>query len=515
MLGRVNTHHDEEVSSPAGDEELGRTALALMMRGVAFLREVNPEKARPCFEEAVLLTPWDAEANFNMGLYHEICHEPDKMVGWMRRTLLINPQHYMALVLCGKYEERIGEFGLAERTYRKALECDRDPHLARGQMDQLAGDHKVSLDPVSAWPRAARDILAESPSWRWQTPRWQENFLHPREDPPRTPSLEYGVCVWDDVVGEPLLSMLTDSVDDMFQFVTTNFWLTPGGSVTTSWLPREKLQPESAPELAIRLLMPRLLGEDGENFCGVEWWARMRTESRGQGLHYDQSEADEPEMPCSICGAQQSSEWVHGNPWRPRWSSILFLTDEGGPTVLLEQIHTRADRNDPRCPQRGFMATPKRGRWLVFRGDLFHGSMPLEHSGIAPRKVIAFNMWRTHRPPGGHCNPVRYNSHPALRKLVLTPEQVAEMSAIESSRHARLVERERFASAAAMPHSSSYGYLPFALPLPQALRLRTGSGFYEFDWRSAAEEHTSIRHGHGLPATMSELPWPRKFEIVD
>ena len=82
-----------------------------------------------------------------------------------------------------------------------------------------------------------------------------------------------GVTIGD-ALGEPLLSWLANCVDDMFQFVFTNFWFTPGSNVTTTWLSREK-QPQVAPELAARLRAERLLREDPTlDLAGVEWWAR-------------------------------------------------------------------------------------------------------------------------------------------------------------------------------------------------------------------------------------------------
>lgn len=482
--------------------------------------------AKQCFESAVVLEPRSAEANFNMGLFYEVLHQPDSMVLWMEKVLDLEPQHYMALVLLAKYQERVGDFGKAANTYRKAMECSRDHDLALGQMQQIVGDKKVSLDPVSAWPGSMHHILAEDAGWRFGFPDWQENFLHPSNSQSLgTPALADGIAVWDSVLQEPLLTWLTECVDDMAQFVTSNSWLSPGGNLTTAWLPREKERPEVAPELAVRLLM-QLLGEEPADFRGVEWWAKLRRESRGQGLHYDQSEADEPEHPCMLCGHRQRDEWVFGNPWRPRWSSVLFLSDAGGPTVILEQLHTAGSRNDPCCPQRGFAVVPKRGRWVVFRGDLFHGCMPLDHAGSAQRKVLVFNLWRDHQPPPNHCNSIDYQRQPALQKLLLTPEQLrqAEEAEAAEAQHdhgdsgcCKLVVRQRCASTLEMPHSTCFGYLPFALPMPRAAQLRTRGGFWELDWRAAADDS---RRRSELPM-MSDLDWqtsttlPLTFEMVD
>ncbi|CAE8651080.1 unnamed protein product [Polarella glacialis] len=478
-----------EASVGVDDGGLGEAAMSLMVQGAALMRACRTGDARSCFETAVLLCPLDLEANFNMGLFFEVSHQPDLMAPWMRRVQQLDPNNYMALVLLGKYEEWLGDFGSALTLYRKATGCDPHPHLAQAQIDQMTGDHKVSLDPFSSWPSCIQEILAELPSWRRGFPPWQENILHPRTDLPKTALLADGVCVWDGAVGEPLLTQLDACAEEMHHFISTNFWLTPGSSVTTAWLAREKLQPETAAELATRHLIPRLLGESCDDFCGVEWWAKMRKESRGQGLHYDQSEADEPAMNCSTCGARQGEEWVHGNPWRPRWSSVLFLTDEGGPTVILEQIHTQQARNDPRCPQRGFVVMPKRGRWVVFRGDLFHGCMPVAHHGGAPRKILVFNMWRSHRPPAGHCNDVQYGKHPALQKILFRPGQLESTLAAESARREppRIVECTRVDCASTLRHSTSFGCLPFALPAPSESMLKLGTGFYELDWRAAAE----------------------------
>lgn len=80
----------------------------------------------------------------------------------------------------------------------------------------------------------------------------------------------------------------------------------------------------SAAELAGRALL-RLLGQDHQQYRGIEWWCRNQAAQMGAHFHYDTA--------ISGCeGAAVSSESL-----RPTLSSVLYLGDVGGPTMILNQ----------------------------------------------------------------------------------------------------------------------------------------------------------------------------------
>lgn len=55
-------------------------------------------------------------------------------------------------------------------------------------------------------------------------------------------------------------------------------------------------------------------------------------------------------------------------------SSVLYLTPDGGPTLVLEQ-----KPSDP-LAERGYLVQPCPNQLLVFKGDLLHGVLPGKHS---------------------------------------------------------------------------------------------------------------------------------------
>jgi len=79
----------------------------------------------------------------------------------------------------------------------------------------------------------------------------------------------------------------------------------------------------------------------------------------------------------------------------PHWSSVVYLTDEGGPTVVWQD-------ND------FVVCQPRRGRYFLFRGDLPHGVLHAPESFGKDRIILSITWWRNSkdatgsrdRPPG-------------------------------------------------------------------------------------------------------------------
>lgn len=74
--------------------------------------------------------------------------------------------------------------------------------------------------------------------------------------------------------------------------------------------------------------------------------------------------------------------WCRDNGWAdellsachfyPSIGSVFYLTDEGGPTVVFDQVLTVAGLTPP-LPHRVGIGFPKKNRMLLFKGDRFHG----------------------------------------------------------------------------------------------------------------------------------------------
>ena len=120
---------------------------------------------------------------------------------------------------------------------------------------------------------------------------------------------------------------------------------------------------------------------------GVEFWVQRRPVNGSMHLHYDAPPA-----------ASQID-------MAPTLSVVLYLTDEGSPTLVLEQrAHEAWGRH-----VRGRLGWPHSGTFLAFDGSLLHGIVGLEDcvaeaghalaAGQLGRSTLIFNFWRR-RPLG-------------------------------------------------------------------------------------------------------------------
>eukprot|EP00435_Cladocopium_sp_Y103_P011780 s1452_g3.t1 len=252
---------------------------------------------------------------------------------------------------------------------------------------------------------------------------WQENFQKP--EPSTAPAaLRGGVAAWDQVLNKELLRQLDACVDDHFQYIFTHrrvFGADEGfpGSAANMWLPSEKA-PRSAPEVAAMGILQHVLQGDAEEFSGVEYWARVRSFNLGAAFHYD----------TAVDAKDVHGDWIHGNPWRPQWSCVLYLSD-GGPTLVLDQIHCDTGSVDPVLPAAGHLCMARRNRLLIFRADLFHGSLPekIWLDTDMSRKVFIFNFWRRHVPEPPSCQPPQLARHVAMQRHRLKDQEVATLQA--------------------------------------------------------------------------------------
>ena len=102
------------------------------------------------------------------------------------------------------------------------------------------------------------------------------------------------------------------------------------GPAGTFWLPTDRM--ESSSSSAVEQALSHLLGLALDNasadagtaarFVGGEWWVQHRHPQASQDFHFDFDQA------CFLAG--------RGLRY-PAWSSILYLSDDGGPTVIVDQ----------------------------------------------------------------------------------------------------------------------------------------------------------------------------------
>jgi len=161
---------------------------------------------------------------------------------------------------------------------------------------------------------------------------------------------------------------------------------------------------------------------------GAEYWWRVQPAHTGFHFHFDRDEA------------------VKDRVVSPQLSSILYLSDAGGPTLIVDAVPGRIT-----TPRHGVGVFPQRGRYATFPGSLFHGVW----AGDAchwPRIVFFVNWWK-HRPRA--CvdpSPALLSAHPlvrgtprpsARRRRTIVPEPFSPSEIFDDADWRRALARQR------------------------------------------------------------------------
>jgi hypothetical protein len=109
----------------------------------------------------------------------------------------------------------------------------------------------------------------------------------------------------------------------------------------------------------------------GHEFIGAEWWFRATTTDTGFPFHFDRDEG------------------IRSSIVSPDLASILYLSNAGGPTVILDATPARRS-----APNAGIAVYPRPGRFGMFPGTLLHGVLP-GRPGPWPRVTMLVNWWRS------------------------------------------------------------------------------------------------------------------------
>lgn len=125
--------------------------------------------------------------------------------------------------------------------------------------------------------------------------------------------------------------------------------------------------PVSFFEQVIHSLYP--LAQPGPECVGAEYWARIQPANTGFAFHFDRDEA------------------VRSEVVSPQLSSILYLSEVGGPTLI-----TGARPKSREMSEQVVGVFPKPARFALFPGDLLHGVQPGEPSRW-PRVAFFINWW--------------------------------------------------------------------------------------------------------------------------
>lgn len=115
--------------------------------------------------------------------------------------------------------------------------------------------------------------------------------------------------------------------------------------------------PRNYIELAIMLLKRYMttnntIAVNKDDIVGAEWWVQQTGSTEGIGFHYDKDESMASTMSVLKC---------------PSFGTVTYLSNVGGPTVLLNMTTPDGNRDIPAIPELGFVSYPKFNRHLVFK----------------------------------------------------------------------------------------------------------------------------------------------------
>lgn len=126
----------------------------------------------------------------------------------------------------------------------------------------------------------------------------------------------------------------------------------------------------SSPRLLFEHVIQHLRRFVPGEHAGAEWWFRATTTDTDFPFHFDRDEA------------------IRDTIVSPDLATILYLSNAGGPTVILDAKPKSA------APKAGLAIHPRAGRFGMFPGELLHGVVPGAPSRW-PRVTLLVNWWRT------------------------------------------------------------------------------------------------------------------------
>ena len=144
---------------------------------------------------------------------------------------------------------------------------------------------------------------------------------------------------------------------------------------------------------------------NGNEVTGAEWWVQHRRANTPQHFHFDTDMGRHSLGSSSTSTNNDSSE---KSIFRcPSLSSVLYLTESGGPTVVLGQRPTMSkwSGNLALLPEEATecdIMFPRRNRYMLFRGDLLHGVLPCNE--LEMRTTLLVNWWCGKKPKDPACS---------------------------------------------------------------------------------------------------------------
>jgi hypothetical protein len=142
------------------------------------------------------------------------------------------------------------------------------------------------------------------------------------------------------------------------------------GAKSNGWYSLSE-RPRTFFEQVVRHLHP--IARPGADCIWAEYWMRVQPPTAVFHFHFDRDEAIRTSFVC------------------PKLGSILYLSDAGGPTLIVDLTPTSRA-----VPKRGVAMVPRGGRYAIFPGSLLHGVQGGERNRW-PRIAFYVNWW-AHKP---------------------------------------------------------------------------------------------------------------------
>ena len=175
------------------------------------------------------------------------------------------------------------------------------------------------------------------------------------------------------------------------------------------WFPIDTF-PQTALEEAILHLVH--LAKPGVRLVGFEWWVQQIRSGGPLGFHVDKDEAV----------ASNEHYLLH-----PLWSSVFYVTNEGGATLITNQMSPKGSGYEPRVPEEACWSFPEQNKFLLFNGTLLHGVVPPSSAHSAQQQAQAslmnrdritflVNFWHV-KPKEPNCVGLDHSRVPGLQVL--------------------------------------------------------------------------------------------------
>lgn len=160
----------------------------------------------------------------------------------------------------------------------------------------------------------------------------------------------------------------------------------------------EMTKPRFAIEVAIMLIFQSDFANlRNKRVKGGEWWVQHRAATEDIGFHHDKDEG--------MASLKSTMKF-------PEVSTVTYLTDTGGPTLIFNQTTPDGNRDVPILPHQAFLSYPRRNRHLLFRGNLQHGvvgalALQGEVQGLqlrsSDRRTTLLVNWWAEKPMPPNC----------------------------------------------------------------------------------------------------------------